>query len=623
LTEAAAQNADSIGIAIDKILNASAADLKGVSALSTEDSIIVRHFLAEGSRFASINPDSTLNYITRALDLAFRGRSRGLISLAVQDLGRYFLNHEMYREAMLCYLNSLKIENEREDEIRIADLHDELGSVYYYMEVFDKSLAYHQKALDIYKAHKDSAGIARALSHIGAIHFSRHFCERRNEQEQVLDFNTAISYFEKSVNQYSLNGDQRGIARGNQNIGSVYNKMEKPEIALGYIQKSIDYYREINDPEGISGALYTIGKTYYSLKDYENSIKSFKESEAIGLAHNLTGGIQYLYEAMAMPYYSSGDYKNAYEYYIKYMTIRDSVYNSEKSRQIIELETKYQSQVKENEILRLTSEKRRKNNLLYSLIGVIFLLGLSINYYLRLIRKNKIIADQNIEIKEEKIAELEKERLYLAARSVMEGEEAERSRLASDLHNGLGGLLSGIKINLSSMKENAVISHENVNAFNHALSLLDTSISELRRIAHNMMPETLNHYGLKTALEDFCTQVSPAGKPILGLQFFGDEIRYPKEIELTMYRIIQELVNNALKHSGATQINIQLFSEPKRLFAQVTDNGKGFDPVQIGKERKGKGIENISDRVTALTGKFDIWSKPGQGTEISVEIKIS
>ncbi|MBE0666547.1 MAG: hypothetical protein IH593_02640 [Bacteroidales bacterium] len=138
-----------------------------------------------------------------------------------------------------------------------------------------------------------------------------------------------------------------------------------------------------------------------------------------------------------------------------------------------------------------------------------------------------------------------------------------------------------------------------------------------------MMPETLNHYGLKTALEDFCTQVSPAGKSILGLQFFGDDIRYTKEIELTMYRIIQELVNNALKHSGATQINIQLFSEPKRLFAQVTDNGKGFDPDQVEKERKGKGIENIRDRVTAMNGKFDIWSEAGQGTEITVEMEIS
>jgi signal transduction histidine kinase len=621
--EADAQNADSLTYAIDKML-AEGFPKAGVNRVTgREDSIPVLRYLAEGSRYQSINSDSAMLYFRKALDLALAGRSAGLVSRSVQALGGHFLSREMYPEAMLCYLNGLKIEEKRGDEIRIADLNDDLGVVYYNMEVFDKSLAYHQKALDIYLAGQNTPGVARVLSHLGSLYSSRHFCEPRNEEEKLIDFNTAISYFEKSITQYSLIGNGRGIANGNQNIAAVYNQMGKPETALGFIQKSIDFYRQSDDPDGFSGALYTLGKAYVRLNEFDKAIQAFRESEEIGLKHNLKEGIQYLYEAIAYPYYAIGDYKNAYLYYIRYMTIRDSVYNSEKSRQIIELETKYQSEVKENKILRLTSEKRRRNNIVYLLVGVIILLGLSINYYVRLLRKNRIIADQNIEIREKKIAELEKERLYLAARSVMEGEEAERSRLASDLHDGLGGLLSGIKINLSSMKENAVITHENVHAFNHALSLLDTSISELRRIAHNMMPETLNHYGLKTALEDFCTQVSPAGQPALALQFFGDEIRFTKEIELTMYRIVQELVNNALKHSGATQINIQLFSEPKRLFAQVTDNGKGFDPEMIDKERKGKGIDNIRDRVTAINGKFEIWSQPGQGAEITVEMEIS
>jgi len=621
--EADAQNADSLTYAIDKLLTGDFSKAGVSTSTSREDSIPVLRYLAEGSRFQSINSDSSLFYYRKALDLALDGKSLGLVSRSLQALGGHFLHSEMYSEAMLCYLNGLKIEEKRGDEKRIADLSDCLGVVYYNIEVFDKSMAYHQKALDLYMAVQNNPGVARALSHLGSLHCSRHFCEPRNEEEKLIDFNTAISYLEKSINKYSLIGDERGIASCNQNIAAVYSQMGKPEAALGYIQKSIDFFRQSDDPDGFTSALYTMGKTYVSLNEYDKAIKAFKESEETGLKHNMTEGIQYLYEAIAYPYYAIGDYKNAYLYYIRYMTIRDSIYNTEKSRQIIELETKYQSEVKENKILRLTSEKRRRNNILYLLTGVIILLGLSINYYIRLLRKKRIIADQNIEIREKKIAELEKERLYLAARSVMEGEEAERSRLASDLHDGLGGLLSGIKINLSSMKENAVITHENVNAFNHALSLLDTSISELRRIAHNMMPETLNHYGLKTALEDFCTQVSPAGQPVLELQFFGDEIRFTKEIELTMYRIVQELVNNALKHSGATQINIQLFSEPKRLFAQVTDNGKGFDPAMIEKERKGKGIDNIRDRVTAINGKFEIWSQPGQGSEITVEMDLS
>ena len=524
---------------------------------------------------------------------------------------------------MRCYLKSLMIEEKRKDEIRIADLYDKLGMVYYYMEVFNKSLDYNQKALNIYSNHRDTSGIAKMLSHLGSLQSSREFCEKRNNEEKLVDFQTAISYYEQSIHYFTLIGDSSGIARGNQNIAAVYNKMDNPGLALGYVQKSIAYYRKINNPERISSALFTLGKTYYKLKDFNQSIQSFKESEKIALEGNLTEGLQYLYEALAMPYYDIKDYKNAYNSYIKYMTIRDSVYNNEKSRQIIELETKYQSQLKQNEILRLTSEKKQKDNLVYSLIGVIILMSSSIYYYVRLLKKNKIIAGQIIEIREKKILELEKEKLYLAARSVIEGEEAERSRLAGDLHNGLGGLLSGIKINLSSMKENAVITHENVSAFNHAISLLDTSISELRRIAHNLMPETLNHYGIKTALEDFCTQVSPSGQPEISLHYFGAVIRYTKDIELTIYRVIQELVNNALKHAEAKSINIEVFSEPKRLFVQVTDNGKGFEKPDNFKTSRGKGLSNISDRITALNGKIDIWSQPGEGTEITVEIIIS
>jgi len=618
-----AQEADSLDKVIGRIQEKGFTSQWHRKETSASDSVSIIEYLAEGSRLSSVNSDSSLVHIIKAFRLAYRAQSPALVSLAAQDLGGYYLSHELYRQAVTCYLACLRIEENRNDNKRMAGLYNALGSVYYYLEVFDKSLDYHQKALELFRSNRDTSGIAVSLNYLGQLHSSREFCEKRNEEEKLSDFKTAISFFEKSLLQYQIAGNENGIASCNQDIASVYNKMKKPEVALGYVQKSLEYFRKINDPEGIAGALYTLGKTYYRLKEYDKSIQAYKESEKIGLESNLTGGIQYLYEAMAMPYYDKKDYKSAYDYYIRYMTLRDSVYNADKTKQIIELETKYQSQVKENEILRLNAREKRGKNLLILLSALIIMLGSSIYYYIRLLRKNKIIARQNIEIREKKIAELEKEKLYLAARSVMEGEEAERSRLASDLHDGLGGLLSGIKINLSSMKENAVITHDNVNAFNHAISLLDTSISELRRIAHNLMPETLNHFGLRTALEDFCSQVAPAGKPVIIRQFFGDDIRYTREIELTMYRVIQELVNNAINHSGAGQIRIQHFSEPERLSAQVTDNGKGFEKDSGLRETAGKGLQNISDRITALNGRFDIWSKTGEGTEISVELSIS
>ncbi len=616
-----AQTPDSLDLAIRSIMDESPGTRRIYKTISS-DTLEINSLLAEAGRYQGINSDSALVYNQNALSLSLESGSLRHMSLSLESMGVYYLSLEMYREAMSFFLKSLAIEEKRGDTGRMADIYDELGSVYYYMEVFDKSLDYHQKALDIYRRYNDTTGIAAVLCHLGSLHSSREFCEKRTREEKLIDFQTAIDYYNQSNKYCALADDQDGIAKNNQNIAAVYNKLEKPELALGYVLKALEHCRKVNDPEGVLSTLFTLGKTYYRLGDYGKSVEAFRESERMSIEHKLTGGIQYLYESMAMPYRDMGDYENAYECYIKYMTIRDSVYNAEKSRQIIELETKYQSEIRQKEILRLKAEQKRRNALLYSLSAIVLLLVFLIYYHLRLSRKNRIIDQQNLQLKEDKIRELEQERLYLATRSVMEGEEAERTRLASDLHNGLGGLLSGIKINLSSMKENAVITHENLSAFSHALSLLDTSISELRRIAHNLMPETLNHYGLRTALEDFCTQVAPAGKPEISLQFFGDDIRYSKELELTMYRVIQELVNNAMKHSEATRINVQVFSETHRLSAQVSDNGKGFDSTVADKERKGKGLENIRDRIIALNGRFDIWSRPGQGTEANIEIEI-
>ncbi len=617
-----AQIPDSIEKAVNDLLNTGPATNLHYQPGYREDSMRISVFLAEFDRYQSINSDSSLQYAHKAIMLSLHQKSLPLISLSLQSMGDYCLSHEMYREAMAYYLKSMAIEERDMNTKRIADLQDALGSVYYYMEVFDKSLSYHQKALDIYSTLNDTLSMGKVFNHLGLLFSSREFCENRTTEEKRVDFQKAIDYQELSLKYSAIAGNEAGVAKANQNIAEVYNKLEKPSVALGYIQKAVDYYRRTDDPEGILSTLFILGRTYTRLKEYGKAIDAFKASEKMALERHLTGGIQYLYEAIAFPYYQTGDYRNAYLSYIQYMTIRDSVYNSEKSRQIIELETKYQSELRQKEIMRLKAEQKRRNALIYTLFAVVLLLVFSIYFHVRLSRKNRIIDGQNLQIKEDKIRELEQERLYLAARSVMEGEEAERTRLASDLHNGLGGLLSGIKINLSSMKENAVITHENVTAFNHALSLLDTSISELRRIAHNLMPETLNHYGLKTAIEDFCTQVTPSGKPELRFHFFGDEIRYTRELELTMYRVIQELVNNALKHSEATAINIQVFSESDRLSGQVTDNGKGFDISSTDNERKGKGIENIRDRITALNGKLEIWSQPGQGTEVSVEFEI-
>jgi signal transduction histidine kinase len=260
---------------------------------------------------------------------------------------------------------------------------------------------------------------------------------------------------------------------------------------------------------------------------------------------------------------------------------------------------------------------------IYILIGSLLLILLFSYTYFRNLRNKKIIADQQFEIQEKQLLELKKERQLLAARSVLLGEETERTRLAGDLHDGLGGLLTSVKLKLSTMKENAIITSENLEHFNHALNLLDTSINEMRRVAHNLMPETLIHYGLQTALHDFVNQVAPENSTTLSFNTFGNDLRFNKELEITTYRITQELITNAIKHAFAKQIDVQLFTEKERICVQIIDNGIGFDPEKQNGSTKGKGLKNIHDRVTAFNGRFEILSQQGKGTECTLEFFIT
>lgn len=619
-----AQRVDSIINAANRILNEKG-NKSGKSKVSVAtfqaDTLKINKFLATARSFQTENYDSLLHYSQKALILSFKITDLPSISKSVQILGRYYIMKEDYHNATKCFLESLSIEEQLDNPGRIADLNDELGSIYYYQEIFDKSLAYHTSALDEYEKAHDTTSMAKVFSHLGNLYSSREYCEQRTTDQKREDFNTAIKYFEKTISICTKIGYKSLIINSYVNIAAVYNKLDKPTIALSYLKKATDYYRTTKNMSRLSGSLHTLGITYFKLKQYDKAIDAYNESLKIGLENKQTEGIQYLYEAMAQTYYSSKDFKNAYDYYIKYMTIRDSLVTAEKAKQLFELETRYQTEKKEKDIVKLKSEKREKNLMILALSGLLILLAVAAYFFVKNIRNKKLIAEQTIEIKEQYIQDLEKERQLVATKSVLKGEESERSRMARDLHDGLGGLLSGVKINLSSMKGNSIITSENAQAFDHAIKLLDTSISELRRVAHNLMPETLNHYGLKTALHDFICEMSKNPSTELTFSFFGADIRFESQLELTAFRIAQELVNNALKHSSAAKIDLQLIADIDRICIQVVDNGKGFDTKSISGD--GKGLVSIRDRVTANNGRFEIESTPGEGTEATVEFLLS
>ena len=184
----------------------------------------------------------------------------------------------------------------------------------------------------------------------------------------------------------------------------------------------------------------------------------------------------------------------------------------------------------------------------------------------RNLRHRHRLAKQQEELQQQRIRELEKDKQLVAVDSLLKGQEEERSRFAKDLHDGLGGLLSGVKFSLRNMKRNLIVTPDNMAVFERSLDMIDTSIRELRRVAHNMMPEMLTKFGLDEALKEYCNMINSAKLVVdVKYQSLGMETLPDKSAEIIIYRIIQELLNNILKHASATEAFVQIIRDDNRL----------------------------------------------------------
>jgi signal transduction histidine kinase len=268
----------------------------------------------------------------------------------------------------------------------------------------------------------------------------------------------------------------------------------------------------------------------------------------------------------------------------------------------------YETEKKEIQIATLEEEKR-----LLTWLGIagaaILLLGLAALFFLwRWTVQKRRKAELQIK-------QLEQEQQLVATQSVLDGEIQERTRLARDLHDGLGSILAAARYNLADIKKASILETAEMERFDQAISLLDDSMREMRRVAHHLMPESLGNAGLKQSIADFCNSI-----PIAKFAYYGDESRLDSRIEVMLYRVMHELVSNALKHSGASHILVQIVRDADSISLTVQDDGCGFDTT---KQSEGMGLHNIRTRVAAYNGHLLMDSKIGEGTEVNIELRIT
>ena len=340
-------------------------------------------------------------------------------------------------------------------------------------------------------------------------------------------------------------------------------------------------------------------------------LKGIEDAKAINYLGMLDDGYKYLSDIYAV----TGRYQLAYEYFQKYKDANDSVVNLDAKKYATELETKYESEKKDKQIILQQSQLQKRKIINYILVGsASSLLIISLLAYRTYQQKQKL--------QQQRINELETQQQLTATEAVLKGEEQERTRLAKDLHDGLGGMLSGIKYSFNTMKGNLIMTPENNQAFERSMDMLDSSIKEMRRVAHNMMPEALVKFGLDTALKDFCNDINQSGALQVSYQSIGlENVVIEQTTAITVYRIVQELINNTMKHAAAKMAIVQITKTDGHLSVTVEDDGKGFD-VSLLKHAGGIGWNNIQNRIEFLKATLDVQSSKEKGTSVFIELDI-
>ena len=241
---------------------------------------------------------------------------------------------------------------------------------------------------------------------------------------------------------------------------------------------------------------------------------------------------------------------------------------------------------------------------------ILILLLSAVALYVFLKQRQKLLQNKIINIEQQKKLEL--------TQAIIDGEEMERVRLAKELHDGIGGLMSMIKLQFTNFKKSHSEIQQN-DEYNDALNLLNTASQDIRKISHALMPSALERLGLIDATEQFCTQMQQSANIEIDFQHYNLETRLPQKMELLIYRMIQELLNNIIKYANAKEVLVQLSKTEKIISVTVEDDGIGFDVSTI-KNKDGIGLHSMQNRINLLGGKMDIDTAIGKGTSIHVEL---
>ena len=580
-----------------KAQNQTIDSLRSVIAVSGNDANRLTAYIHLSGKLSLISFNETIKIAEKGIELASKMKD----SLAYAELSRnmgiaYYFKGD-YEKAASLFFTATRIYEGANKELPLAYVYNDIAKLYRKNRDLKRAGENYEKALAIFRSLKDSSGIQMILNESGVV-----FEYLGNYAEALKRYNASLQIAKR------LN-DEIGKSWCFSFIAGVNVLQSNYESAESYNLQALAIRQKLQDTFSIALSFSDLGVLYSAWGKPERASYYFEESNKIAERMAYRELLSNNYAEMSKLANVNGNYKAALDYYTWHTQLKDSIFNSQKNRQVEELSTLYETNKKEQQIQGQQLTIKKRNSLIGILSGASLLTLLIIFLFY-----NRYKWKQQSKMQVEILKQQE-----MAAKSVLEAEEKERSRIAKDLHDGVGQMMSAARMNLSSFYNNLKVKdEEEIKSLYNIIQLVDDSCKEVRSVSHSMMPAALLSKGLPDALDELVSKIN--GKS-LKVNFYseGFDGRLSSNTETILYRVIQECVNNTIKHAEATELDIAIIRDAGMISVTIEDNGKGFE-YNSNNEDEGIGLKNIRSRIQFLKGTIDFDSAHGKGTLVAIHV---
>jgi two-component system, NarL family, sensor kinase len=503
-----------------------------------------------------------------------------------------------FKDALDHYFQARRIYEKAGNKEKIAMTSSNIGIVLKEQEDFKQAAAYYRNALGIYQELGKKFGVAACYANLGSAYF------------YVPMYDSSLYYSLLATKAFEEQNIQQFLPTTLCNAGMAFDKLGRKAESKEYLLRALSLNEKYDNKKELSFVLIYLGGIYRAERNLVAAKETVQRGLDIATRINARQQIMEAKKELTMIYEAEGNFSKALQEYRQYDIVKDTLFKEEKTKQIAELQTKYETEKKESEIRFLRQDNDLKDSrlernrflvaALVILVSALIVLGFMI--------RNRMTLKQKVELEETKASLREAQ---LAA--VITSQEAERKRFAADLHDGLGQLISAVRLNLSKEQ----IEKRSVD---QAVEVLNEMNSEIRNIAFNLMPQVLIKNGLTEALEELASRVNRTEKVRIKIGAYDVEPIHETDKKVALYRVCQEWINNVLKYSGCSTINVQLVQHQQELVITIEDNGNGFDTSSLAISQ-GNGWKNIQSRLAMIHGSIEIDSMLGRrGTTVVVTI---